>query len=94
MYINSNNQGLHHPSFKFLVFAKKVGSPQWPIAQDKFQIQNDSANSKQNLKKNVANEIGAQTALIDEKSQRYFLQILNCTIVFQINPILAQFISE
>jgi hypothetical protein len=36
---NSNNQGLHHPSFKFLVFAKKkFDYSQRPIARDEFRI--------------------------------------------------------
>ncbi len=38
MYINSTREGLHHPSLKSLVSAKKFGSPQWPIAQYEFQI--------------------------------------------------------
>jgi hypothetical protein len=38
MYINSTSKGLHQLSFKSLVFAKKIGSPQWPIAQHEFRI--------------------------------------------------------
>jgi hypothetical protein len=38
-YITSNNLGLHHPSFNFLVFAKMFGSPQRPIAQDEFETE-------------------------------------------------------
>ncbi len=38
MYINSTREGLHYPRFKSLAYAKKFGSPQWPIAQYEFRI--------------------------------------------------------
>jgi hypothetical protein len=40
MYVNSINQGLHHPSFKFLVFGeKKFGSSQWAIRRMNFEFE-------------------------------------------------------
>jgi hypothetical protein len=36
MYINCIIEGLHHPSFKSLVSAKKISSLQWPIVQYEF----------------------------------------------------------
>ncbi len=38
MYMNSTCESLHHQSFKSLVSAKIIGSPQWPIAQYEFRI--------------------------------------------------------
>jgi hypothetical protein len=64
MYINSNNQGMYHPSFKSLASAKKCDSP---VATDPEQISNsnNSVNSKQNSKK-VENTIVGSA---DEKRQ-------------------------
>ncbi len=67
MYIDSNNQGLHHPGFKISSILKTKLVPQWPIAQNEFRITREFETE---FEKNVANETGAQIGSIDEKRQR------------------------
>jgi phosphate-selective porin len=67
VYINSTIQGLH-PSFKSLVFAKKCGTPQWPIAQNKFRIR--ILGEFETEFEKYRNKTGAQIGSIDENSQR------------------------
>jgi hypothetical protein len=38
MYTKRTIKGLHHPSFKSWNLPKKIGSPQWPIAQYEFRL--------------------------------------------------------
>ncbi len=51
MYRNSNSEGLHHPSFKSLVCAKKIWLSAVAHSAVRISKSNNSANSKQNLKK-------------------------------------------
>ncbi len=65
MYINSTNAGLHHPSIKSLVSAKKFWF--FAVAHGALQILNSNnlVNLKQNFK-NVVKWTGAQMGSIDE----------------------------
>jgi hypothetical protein len=53
MHINSTIEGLYHPSFESLGSAKKISSPQWPIAQYEFWIRITRQIRNRIRKKNV-----------------------------------------
>jgi hypothetical protein len=87
MCINSTSKGLHHPSFKSLISAKKFGSAQWAIVQYEFRIR-ITRRIRNRIRKNLVKWTGAQMGRLMNKTRG---QKSHATVPF--NSLLFIFIS-